>query len=396
METLAINGGAPVYNGCFPRWPQWGAKEEANLMKVAESKSWGTLGNFALSFAKRFAEFVGVPHAIAVNSGTRALELILRGAAIGRGDEVIVSPYTFSATVSAIAYIGAMPVFADVDERTGNIDAESVAKHITAKTKAVMAVHIGGYPCDMDALKAVTSEHGLLLIEDCAHAHGSAWRNQMCGGIGDAAGFSFQNSKVLPAGEGGMITTGNEDLFERCWRFHHSGRAFGGREGLTGKTLMGTNARMAEWQAAVLDAQLDRLPEQCAHRQKSIRAIMSGLADLPGIILPPEDPRVTALSGFLFQFQWKGSKASRDEFVQALRAEGIPCSAGYVPLHRMNLLQDPAFEKATGKKFEQNEVLAAADELSKTAVWFTNNVLLAEAEIIDKVVQAVKKVATQL
>ncbi len=123
---------------------------------------------------------------------------------------------------------------------------------------------------------------------------------------------------------------------------------------------------------------------------------MSGLADLPGIILPPEDPRVTALSGFLFQFQWKGSKASRDEFVQTLRAEGIPCSAGYVPLHRMNLLQDPAFEKATGKKFEQNEVLAAADELSKTAVWFTNNVLLAEAEIIDKVVQAVKKVATQL
>ena len=193
-----------------------------------------------------------------------------------------------------------------------------------------------------------------------------------------------------------MNTTGNEDLFERCWHFHHAGRASGGREALTVNTLMGTSARMAEWEAAVLDAQLDRLPEQCVHWQKSIRAMMEGLAGLPGIILPPEDPWVTALSGFLFQFQWKGSKASRDEFVQALRAEGIPCSAGYVPLHRMNLLQDPAFEKATGKKFEQNEVLAAADELSKTAVWFTNNVLLAEAEIIDKVVQAVKKVATQL
>jgi dTDP-4-amino-4,6-dideoxygalactose transaminase len=248
----------------------------------------------------------------------------------------------------------------------------------------------------MDALKRVTSEHELLLIEDCAHAHGSSWRNKMCGSIGDAAGFSFQNSKVLPAGEGGMITTGNEDLFDRCWQFHHSGRTFGGREELVGKTLMGTNGRMAEWEAAVLDAQLDRLLEQCAHRRKSIRAMMEGMADLPSIILPPEDARVTALNGFLFQFQWKGSKASRDEFVNALRAEGVPCSAGYVPLHRMNLLQDPAFEKATGRKFEQDDVLPAADELSKTAVWFASNVLLADAEVIDKVVQAVRKVATQL
>ncbi|NLG14818.1 MAG: DegT/DnrJ/EryC1/StrS family aminotransferase [Lentisphaerae bacterium] len=390
MKTLAVNGGTPIYNGSFPKWPQWGAKEEANLMKVAESNSWGTLGRFVLSFTKRFAEFVGVPHAIAVNSGTQALELILHGASIGRGDEVIVSPYTFSATVSAIAHVGAMPVFADVDERTGNIDAESVARHITAKTKAVMAIHVCGYPCDMDALKAVTSEHGLMLIEDCAHAHGSSWRNNMCGSIGDAAGFSFQNSKVLPAGEGGIITTGNEDLFERCWHFHHAGRASGG------KTLMGTNGRMAEWEAAVLDAQLDKLPEQCAHRQKSIRAIMQGMADLPGIILPPEDPRVTALSGYLFQFQWKGRNASRNEFVNALQAEGIPCSTGYVPLNHMGMMQDPAFEKAIGRKFEQNDALAAAEELSKTAVWFTNNVLLADAEIIDKVVQAVRKVATQL
>ncbi|NMA46611.1 MAG: DegT/DnrJ/EryC1/StrS family aminotransferase [Lentisphaerae bacterium] len=396
MATLAINGGAPVYNGRFPAWPQWGAKEEANLMKVVESHSWGTLGPFVLSFTKRFAEFVGTPHAIAVNSGTQALELILRAASIGRGDEVIVSPYTFSATVSAIAYVGAMPVFADVDERTGNIAAESVAKHITGKTKAVMAVHAGGYPCNMDALKAVTSEHGLLLIEDCAHAHASSWRNKMCGSIGDAAGFSFQNSKVLPAGEGGMITTGNEDLFVRCWHFHQAGRAPGGREELTGKTLMGTNGRMAEWEAAVLDAQLDRLPEQCAHRQKSIEAIMQGLAGLPGIILPPEDPRVTALSGYLFQFQWQRNNASRDDFVKALRAEGIPCSPGYEPLHRMSMLQDTAFEKATGRKFEQKDVLSAADELSQTAVWFTNNVLLADAELIDKVVQAVRKVATQL
>ena len=200
MKTLAINGGVPVYNGRFPTWPQWGAKKSQPDEGCGVS-SWGIVAILRFPSPSALLSLWG-RRTLLLSIAAPALELICVSVHRTRR-QVIVSPYTFSATVSAIAYVGAMPVFADVDERTGNIDAESVTKHITAKTKAVMAVHVGGYPCDMDALKAVTSEHGLLLLEDCAHAHGSSWRKQMCGSIGDAAGFSFQNSKVLPAGEGG-------------------------------------------------------------------------------------------------------------------------------------------------------------------------------------------------
>ncbi len=392
MDKLAINGGTPVYSGGFPRWPQWGAKEEENLVKALDSGSWGTLGSFAMSFSKRFADFIGVSHGIAVNSGTQAIELILRGAGIGRGDEVIVSPFTFSATVSAIAYVGAMPVFADIDWRTGNIDAVAASLCVTSRTKAIIAVHVGGYPCDMDALTMMAKRYGIMLIEDCAHAHGSAWRGKMCGSIGDAGAFSFQRSKVLPCGEGGMITTSDEELFKRCWQFHHSGRVLGGREDVACNTVMGTNGRMAEWEAAILDAQMDKLQGQCAHRQASIRTIMEGLSDVPGIILPPDDKRITSLSGFHFQFVWNGAM-ERDAFVKAVCAEGIPCCAGYVLLNKMGMMTEPAFEKSTGRKFEQNVSIPAAEYLTKTSVCIPNPVLLAEPEVIGKVVEGIRKVA---
>ncbi len=395
MEKLAINGGTPVYTGTFPRWPQWGKKEEENLMKVVETSHWGTLGPFALSFSKRFAEYIGVTHAIAVNSGTQAIELILRGANIGRGDEVIVSPSTFAATVSAIAYVGAMPVFADIDWRTGNIAPEAVEPLITARTKAVIAVHVGGYPCNMEQLSLIAKRYGILLIEDCAHAHGSAWEGKRCGSLGDAAAFSFQRSKVLPCGEGGMITTNNEELFKHCWQFHHSGRVHGAREDVACNTVMGTNGRMAEWEAAILDAQMDKLDEQCAHRQQSIRMLMEGLANVPGIVLPPDDKRITALSGFLFQFIWNG-KADRAEFLKAICAEGIPCAAGYVLLNDMGMMTAPAFEKMTGRKYEQNVKIPAAEWLAQHSIFVTNPILLADFEVITKVIEGIKKVAAAL
>ena len=395
MEKLAINGGTPVYTGTFPRWPQWGKKEEENLLKALDSGRWGTLGPFATSFSKRFADYLGVTHAIAVNSGTQAIELILRGAGIGRGDEVIVSPSTFAATVSAIAYVGAMPVFADIDWRTGNLAPEAAELCITARTKAIIAVHVGGYPCNMEQLKLLAERYGLLLIEDCAHAHGSAWESRRCGSLGDAAAFSFQRSKVLPCGEGGMITTSNDDLFKRCWEFHHSGRVLGANTSLACNTVMGTNGRMAEWEAAILDAQMDRLDEQCAHRQESIRLLMAGLADVPGVILPPDDKRITALSGFLFQFIWNGT-ADRADFLKAICAEGIPCTAGYVLLNTMGMMTDPAFERMTGRKYEQNTRVPAAEWLAQHSIFINNPVLLADFEVIAKVVEGIKKVATAL
>jgi len=392
MEKLAINGGKPVVTKPFPAWPVWGEKEEKNLLKALDAGQWGTLGDGALAFAKRFADYIGVSRAIAVNTGTQALELMLRGAGVGRGDEVIVPAYTFVATVSAVAYVGAVPVFADVDVETGNLSAESVKAHITDKTKAILAVHIAGRACDMDALSEIAKAHGILLLEDCAHAHGAEWKGVKCGALGDAAAFSFQATKVLTGGEGGMIVTNNEDIYARCWHYHNSGRPPVGqsKESLGGVVLMGSNGRMAEWEAAILDAQMDHLDEQCAVRTRNQAKVYARIGKLPGISVPPEDARITAGSGFLFPFRYAGD---RDAFIDALKAEGVPCSKGYVALYRMGMLKEAAFEKFTGRKFEQAEELPNTERLVRENIWIPAPVFLADDEGIEAVCQAIEKVA---
>ena len=392
MATLARDGGAPVFTGEFPRWPQWGERERQNLMETLDACEWGTLGKRVLGFADRFAEYIGAKHAIAINTGTQALELMLRGANIGRGDDVIVPPYSFAATISAVAYVGAMPVFADVDAATGCLSAYSVRDRITDRTKAILAVHVGGRPCDMDALSEVAQAHGLLLLEDAAHAHGSSWRGKRCGSLGDAAAFSFQSSKALTGGEGGMIVTSNEEIFARCWHYHNSGRALSSDQLLGGNVLVGTNGRMAEWEAAILDAQLDRLDEQCARRQENAGWLNAEIAKIPGVSVLPADDRITCWNGYIFSFQWKGGM-SRDAFVEALRAEGIPASNGYPLLNQMGMLREAGFEKSTGRKFIDGVQLPNAEKLAQTIIWIPGRVLLAERDAIGKVAEAISKVA---
>lgn len=392
MKQLAINGGTPVTTRPFPSWPVWDEKEKQNLLRVLDAGQWGTIGNESKAFARRFADYIGTTRAIPVNNGTQALELMLRGAGIGRGDEVIVPSYTSAASVSAVAYIGAMPVFADVEPETGNLDAGSVRTCITERTKAVLAVHVAGRPCDMDALRVVAEKHHLLLLEDCAHAQGSSWKGVLCGALGHASAFSFQTGKVLTGGEGGMILTSDDEQYVRSWRYHHSGRAPAGvdRNSLGGQVLMGGNGRMAEWQAAVLNAQMDRLEEQRLLRTANQQKATERIRHLPGVIVPPEDERITSLSGFRYTFRYTGG---RDAFVEALRAEGIPCGKGCVPVHRMGFLNDPAFEKMTGRRFAPNIVLPNTERLSQEAVWIPGEVFLADDEAIECVAEAIRKVA---
>lgn len=392
MKQLAINGGTPVTTKPYPTWPIWGEKEEQNLLRVLEAGEWGTIGTESKAFGRRFADYIGTTRAIPVNNGTQALELMMRGAGIGRGDEVIVPAYTFVATVSAVAYIGAVPVFADVDLDTYNISAESVRACITERTKAILAVHFAGRPCDMDALRAVADEHHLLLLEDCAHAHGSSWKGVKCGALGHASAFSFQASKVLTSGEGGMILTSSDEQYVGSWRYHHSGRAPSGvnRESLGGQVLMGGNGRMAEWQAAILDAQMDRLDDQCALRSANQQKVTERIRQLPGIVLPPDDERITSHSGFLYAFRYAGG---RDQFVEALKAEGIPCRKGYAPLHRMGMLNEPAFEKMTGRRFQNQSVLTNTEQLVQEVIWIPGEVFLADDEGIECVAAAIQKVA---
>lgn len=392
MKQLAINGGTPVTTKPYPTWPIWGEKEEQNLLRVLEAGEWGTIGTESQAFGRRFADYIGVTRAIPVNNGTQALELMMRGAGIGRGDEVIVPAYSFASSVSAVAYIGAMPVFADADPDTYNLNAESVRACITERTKAILAVHFAGRPCDMDALRAVADEYHLLLLEDCAHAHGSSWKGVKCGALGHASAFSFQTGRVLTSGEGGMILTNSDEQYVGSWRYHHSGRAPSGvnRESLGGQVLMGGNGRMAEWQAAILDAQMDRLDDQCSLRSSNQQKVTERIRHLPGIIVPKADERITSLSGFLYAFRFVNG---RDGFAEALTAEGIPCCKGDTPLHRMGMLNEPAFEKMTGRRFQNSAVLPNAEQLIQEVVWIPGEVFLADDEGIECIAAAIEKVA---
>ncbi len=388
----AINIKSAIDKGEYPLWPQWGEKEERNLIAALDAGQWGTLGDYVLAFSKRFADYIGVKHAIAMNTGTQALELMLRGAGIGRGDEVIVPPYTFAATISAVAYVGAVPVFADIDLNTGCISADKVGSHITERTKAILCVHFAGRPCDMDALKHVAKEHNIYLLEDAAHAHGSEWQGKRCGSLGDAAAFSFQSSKALTSGEGGMITTNNEEIFARSWQYHNSGRSLESTAILIGGTvLMGTNGRMAEWEAAILDAQLDRLEEQSSLRCANAKYLSEKLREIPSVILPMMDERTTVWNGYLYTFRWEDEKKNRDALMHSLREANIPCSEGYPLVSNMEFLRDSTFEKSTGRRFSSKTMLSSAEKMSKTSVWIPGNVLLADKDAMNKIARTISQ-----
>ncbi|HET6473566.1 MAG TPA: aminotransferase class I/II-fold pyridoxal phosphate-dependent enzyme, partial [Pseudomonadales bacterium] len=212
MTKLAIHGGTPVRSAPYPRWPQWDATERESLLDVLDSgRWWATEGDKVPAFERAWAQYTRTRRCVAVTNGTHALEVALLGCGVGDGDEVIVTDYTFFASASAVACVNATPVLVDVDPATYCIDPAAVAAAITPRTRAVVAVHLAGHPADLDALTALCAKHGLALIEDCAHAHGSSWNGTPVGGFGAAGTWSFQQSKLLTAGEGGAVTLQDVD-----------------------------------------------------------------------------------------------------------------------------------------------------------------------------------------
>lgn len=336
MAKLALHGGQPVRSKPFPSWPQWDATEEKALMEVLDEGVWGTLGPRAMEFASKFAAYVNTEHAICVNSGTVALEIILRAMGIGHGDEVIVPAYTFAATISAVAMVGAIPVLADIERDTCNITADEIEKRITERTRAVIIVHFAGRPCDMDPIMELAKQRGIFVIEDASHAHGAEYKGTKVGGIGHAAAFSCQRSKNLTCGEGGLILTNDYAIHSECWHYHHSGRALEGSSEFGGLTLMGTNSRMAEWQACILDIQLDRLDAQNEKRRENAALLTELLSPLP-LILPPDDERIAHVY-HLYHMRLENAE-KRDLIIKAMNAEGIPVYTGYTYGSKLGFIQ---------------------------------------------------------
>lgn len=392
MSRLAVDGGTPVRTRPFGGWPEFGRAEETLLLEALRSGRWGALdGSFVNRFEIEFAQLQDARHGISTVNATMGLAVALRALDIGPGDEVIVPPYTFIATASAALMLGAIPIFVDVDPETLLLDPAGIDAAVTDRTRAIIPVHHGGSPVDMDGVMAAARRHGLRVVEDAAQAHGAAWRGRPVGAIGDIGVFSFQSTKPINAGEGGMMVTDDDELDELLWSLRNVGRRRGGE--WYEHVRLGWNLRMSEFQAAVLIAQMQRMPEQQARRTKAAAYLNVEMSKVPGVVPLKVPDGVTAHSWYTYHWRWLGAAdggLSKMAFAEALRAEGIPLFAGYTPLNRNEAIRREIVRLGgvepgpcpNAEQAERDEVLM-----------FAMPILLGDRDDLDDVVEAVAKVA---
>lgn len=403
LERLAIHGGEPVRTSPWPRWPEWGEPERAALSRVLESGSWGGFphpNTEARGFASAFAAYTGAGFAVACANGTFSLTLALQAGRISPGAEVITSVYTFVGTAGGILAAGALPVFADVSPQSWCLDPEAVEAALTPRTEAVMPVHLGCGMADMDRLSEICERRGLLLVEDCAHAHGMEWRGRGAGTLGQLGSFSMQSSKLLTAGEGGCVTTSDRRLAERVSALVNCGRLEPGFDPAL-EPMLGHNLRMTEWQAAVLRAQLERLPGQHERRARNARAFEAALA-VAGIAPLLPDPRVTRRAFYCYLLRYDAREfegVPRDHVVLALRAEGVPCSGlFYTPLHQEPLLADDPRTNPlarSGRDWRRGAFPVASRAAREESLWLPHELFLgSERDVLD-IARALAKIRTR-
>lgn len=390
--TLAIDGGTPVRTVPFGGWPQWGGEEEQALLAALRSGHWGSLdGTYVTELEQRFAAFQGARFGVSCVNGTLALSVALKAVGIGPGDEVLVPPYTFIATASAALMVGAIPVFVDVDPETLLIDPALIDAAVTPRTKAIIPVHHAGSPVDMDGVMAAAHRHGLRVVEDAAQAHGASWRGTPVGAIGDVGTFSFQSSKAINAGEGGMMVTNDPSVEELLWSYRNVGRRKGGE--WYEHVRLGWNLRLTEFQAAVLLEQLRRFPAQQTHRAESAAYLSSRLQAIPGIVPLRVPAGVTAHTWYSYHLRWLGEGDGglpKLAFSEALRAEGIPNFHGYVPLNRLAAVRE---EVARLGGPEPAACPAAERAADHEVLMLALPILMGSRDDLDQVAEAIAKVA---
>jgi len=400
MAKLAINGGDPLRTKPFPKWPVRDENEIKNLKEVIENGKWGALhGDKVKTFSEKYAAFHNAKHGVCVNSGTTALKIALSAAGIGQGDEVILPAYTFIATATAILDAGAIPVFVDIDPNTYNIDVEKIEEAITDRTRGIMPVHFGGRACDMDKINEIAKRHGLRVIEDAAQAWGSEWNGKKVGALGDAGGFSFQSSKNVTAGEGGIILTNDDEIAMFAKSYMNCGRLENGI--WYEHYYLGGNFRMTEFQGAVLLAQFDRYWEMKQKREQNAKYLLEKMAQIEGIETLAEDPRITSNSYHLFIFRYKKehfANVPKSKFIDAMRKEGFVISAGYsIPLYTQPLMKNQAFGPQgkrvdVGVDYTQYKLPETEKACYEEALWLPQYVLLGEKEDMDDIIDGILKI----
>ncbi|MGA7757141.1 MAG: DegT/DnrJ/EryC1/StrS family aminotransferase [Ilumatobacteraceae bacterium] len=398
MSELAIHGGPPVRTVQYPAWPEHDDRERELLLDVLDSRRWwSTQGTRVHEFEHAWGELHGTGPAVAVTNGSHAIEVALLATGIGQGDEVIVPSWTFVATAASVLMVNASPVLVDVELGTGCIDPDAVEAAITERTRAVIAVHIAGHPADMERLTEICARRDLVLIEDCAHAHGSLFNGQMVGTFGSAGTYSFQASKLMTGGEGGAIVTTDPEVRASAASYSDCGRRPG--EWFYSHFALGGNYRMTEWQGAVLLAQLERFEEQAARRDERSLFLDSALAAIPGVHPQTRDPRCDRQGNYCYVVRIDPHEfgTDREPARLALAAEGIPLTMSYPPTHRLDVFRDPdgfapRWRDRAGMQDFAELSLPVTEHLADTTLWFTTSVLMGTEDDALDVVRAVEKV----
>jgi 3-amino-5-hydroxybenzoate synthase len=360
----------------IPSWPQFDEREAELLHLVLESPQWGGFHPFVMQFEESFSRYQGGTEGISACNGTVTLEVALSALGIGPGDEVIVPAISFISTATSASRLGALPVFVDIEPFSFNIDPEQVRAAITPRTKAVIAVHFGGTMCRIDCLRQICGETGIHLIEDAAHAHGSEWNGRRAGSFGIAGSFSFQNGKVLCAGEGGMLVTSDAGFGDLARSLINQGRMKG--RPFYEHYLLSTNFRMTGWQAALLIAQFERLDGQIETRTENARRLRNWCSGASAVEWQQEAPEVTRNSYYLLCGRIRGGRARRDGLVRRLVEAGIPCT----PFYPHTLYQNPAYQNAGSCRILP---CPNAEAYLEDAFWLPHRVLLSDPDTIDEI-----------
>jgi len=400
MEQLAIRGGEKTVKATFP-WPIYDETEVEAVANVVRSGQWGNpdCADLVARFEEEFAAYCGSKYAITCVNGSVSLRLALMACGLRPGDEVIVPPYTFIATASVVLEINCVPVFVDIDPQTYNLDPSKIEAAITSRTKAIVPVHFAGLACDMDAILDIARRHNLRVIEDAAHAHGAEYNGRKLGTFGDAGSFSFQSSKNLTSGEGGIVITDNDELYETINSLRNVGRLPHGQ--WYDHFNPGCNYRITQLQAVLLSEQLKRLDEQTRVRDENGRYLNSLLADIAGVAPLSRGTAPIRHCYHLYIFKYDKTafgNLSKKTFVEMLSAEGVPCSPGYPhPLYKQPVFQQKNFMcYAIPDSVDYTQVncpeaeRACADE----AVWIFQHAMLGTSADMELFAQAIRKIQT--
>jgi dTDP-4-amino-4,6-dideoxygalactose transaminase len=397
-EQLAIHGGNKTIDKSFP-WPIYDQKEISIVEEVVRSGKWGNpdCGEEVAKFEQEFAAYCGSKYAITCVNGSVSLRLALIACGVKPGDEVIVPPYTFITTASSVIECNCLPVFVDIDPETYNISPAAIEAAITSRTKVIIPVHFGGLACDMDAIMDIAKRHNLRVIEDSAHAHGAEYKGKKLGSIGDVGSFSFQSSKNLTSGEGGIVVTDDDELYAMMRSLRNVGRIEGGQ--WYEHYNPGCNYRITQMQAVLLSAQLKRLEVQTRRRNENGLYLNSLLEKIDGIAPLQRTADITMHCYHIYIFKYDASRFGnlpKDEFAAMLAAEGVPSFKGYPqPLYKQPLFQNKNFMcYAIPDTVDYTSVhCPVAEQACNTdAVWILQHAMLGEKEDMEAFAKAILKI----